>query len=89
MRYAVGSRNTALINKLLDEGANINEQNVFGSTALHAASEYGLIEEAKILLDRKADITIRDKDNKIALHYAAISNFRSELIPRLTVKEPY
>ncbi|EAY02448.1 hypothetical protein TVAG_044670 [Trichomonas vaginalis G3] len=55
-------------------GANINEKDLFGKTALHYMAANNSIQTAPLLLSR--DIKINEKDNygKTALHYAAENN---------------
>lgn len=47
----------------------INLQNAQGLTALHIAAQKGNKEIVKILLDKKADLNIRDHEEKTALDY--------------------
>ena len=48
---------------LLERGANVNVQtNHTKRTPLHEASEYGQLEEVRLLLDHEADVQIRDED---------------------------
>jgi ankyrin repeat protein len=42
----------AIVQSLLDRGSDINERDNLGLTALHAASEYGKLEVAKLLIER-------------------------------------
>merc|ERR1712098_737113 len=41
---------------LIKRGANVNQQNNFGETALHSAADYGSIDVCAILLDNDANI---------------------------------
>jgi hypothetical protein len=49
----------------------INEQNVYGDTALHIATRYQKLEAISWLLSHNASTSLRDYDEKIALSYAA------------------
>lgn len=70
------------VRALLDGGADINEGNDFGKTALMYAAHYDLADIVTLLLDRKADVTKRTNaqnapdtllqfDGRTALMYAA------------------
>lgn len=54
----------------LGEGADPNETDSLGSTALHAAIAYKSLDAIAVLLEHGADVTIQDKDGSTALHYA-------------------
>lgn len=56
---------------LAQDGADVNESDEEGRTALHFACGYGEAECAKALLDAQADVNRKDKNNNTALHYAA------------------
>jgi ankyrin repeat protein len=56
---------------LLDHGANIEEGNYYGLTALHRASEEGRLQVVKLLLSRGADVSAQDCDGGRALEKAA------------------
>ena len=56
---------------LLDHGANIEERNYYGLTALHRASEEGRLQVVKLLLGRGADLNAMDCDGGRALEKAA------------------
>jgi hypothetical protein len=56
---------------LLDHGANINAQNVDGSTALCWAAIQGYVEFARMLLKRGAVIDVRSVTGSTPLHRAA------------------
>jgi ankyrin repeat protein len=56
----INSRVTEVIRLIEDGEADINGQNVNGSTALHAACQYKLDNVAKVLLDYGADPSIKE-----------------------------
>ncbi|KAM7543177.1 hypothetical protein Aperf_G00000004618 [Anoplocephala perfoliata] len=59
---------------LLQRGADVNEQDKFGYTALHYAARNGRLEICNILLKNGADITIATRSGgATALHRAAFS----------------
>jgi hypothetical protein len=60
----------AVINLLLDKGANINDNSYFGQTPLSMASLQGKFDNAKTLIDRGADVNIKDERGQTALLYA-------------------
>lgn len=50
---------------LLDHGADVNDgEQVFGWTALHAAIKKGDLGTVKLLVERKADLSLRDKQGR-------------------------
>lgn len=69
--------NPELISALLDHGANPDlktwDRNG-GFTSLHAAVDAGRHEEAKILVERGADLSIRDAEGLTPLERARRSN---------------
>jgi ankyrin repeat protein len=75
--------NSEAIHILLAKGANINERDVGGSTALMIALQKERPDIASALLDAGADIRIRDDDEWTALMYACTSENTVPLIPRL------
>jgi ankyrin repeat protein len=56
---------------LLEGGADADEKDDEGRTALHFACGYGEIKCAEILLKRGANVDIVDANKNTALHYAA------------------
>lgn len=56
---------------LLKNGANKDEQDEEGRTALHFACGYGELECAEVLLGEGASIDLVDNNKNTALHYAA------------------
>ncbi len=67
--------NIALVKQLLDTGANINEKDTMGNTALMHALKYlhrnNVSKIAHLLLDRGADVNIANKDGTTPLMIAA------------------
>lgn len=77
MYWAVMCANPGLINALLDHGADPDLQTWERNgalTPLHAAVEHGRYEEAKILVERGADLSIRDAHGLTPLERARKSN---------------
>jgi ankyrin repeat protein len=54
----------------LMKGADPNERDSFGATALLAAIAYKSLDVIPVLLENGADVTVQDKDGSTALHYA-------------------
>ena len=63
--------NLAAVQKLLDDGADVNWKDTLGSTASMYACYQGDVEVIKLLMDRGADTDIQDKDGWTALMYAS------------------
>jgi ankyrin repeat protein len=70
-----------MVQRLLEEGADINQQNARGFTALMIAADDDQLEIVKLLLARGADVKLRTNLHKSALYYAAGS--RPEIIQLL------
>ncbi len=68
---AVRTKDYQLLQKLHDEGANLNVQNSSGQTPLMIAIADNNDFFAKKLIRFGADVNITDKDGETALHYAA------------------
>jgi ankyrin repeat protein len=59
------------LKRLLEAGANPDEGDEEGRTALHFACGYGELDCAKALIAAKASLDIVDHNKNTALHYAA------------------
>lgn len=69
---ATSKNRTALMEFLIDQGADVNESTGHGQLPLHYSAEYGGgVEGMRILLDRGASIDARDSRGRTALHIAA------------------
>lgn len=61
----------AVVKQLLDQGANVNAKNRYGSTPLFFACDRGHFEVAKLLVERGADLNVKDTFyNATALSWA-------------------
>ncbi|CAG1980333.1 unnamed protein product [Fusarium graminearum] len=69
----------AMVQLLMDRGANINANDYMGKDALMIAAEFGKSDMVQMLLDRGADIRTKDKSDMIALMYALIGCNESTL----------
>lgn len=75
--WAVMCANPVLLNALLDHGGNPDLKTwdgYDGITPLHAAANAGRYAEAKILIERGADLTVRDAEGLTPLERARKSN---------------
>ena len=65
---------------LLDRGADIYARELFfGATPLHSAAMEGCVEAVKVLLDRGANIEVKDEIGFTSLHRAT-SRGRVEVV---------
>jgi len=63
----------AMINLLLDKGADVNQPSARGETPLHAAAAFGRLATVKALLQHKASIDAHDRFGLSALGHAAVN----------------
>jgi ankyrin repeat protein len=77
IHFAVRQRDLKRIQELVNNGADINEQDGFGITALIVACcTHGDDETVEALLeDYKADVKVRAKDGSTALMYASAKGY--------------
>ncbi|XP_074474905.1 histone-lysine N-methyltransferase EHMT1 isoform X2 [Sebastes fasciatus] len=74
LHLAAKSGHYNIVEHLLTTGfININCQDDGGWTAMIWATEYKHADQVKLLLNKGADISIRDKEENICLHWAAFS----------------
>jgi ankyrin repeat protein len=66
-----GPGDAAALNQLLEAGADKDEQDEEGRTALHFACGYGEMACVHALLEAKANLDAIDHNKNTALHYAA------------------
>lgn len=74
LHWAVMLRDVNRVRASLDQGANVNakDEDKSGYTALMSAAMNGLTDVAKVLLDKGADVNIKDNYGGTALEYAAL-----------------
>jgi ankyrin repeat protein len=70
LHYAASSGNIALVQQLLNRGADIKTEDPNGITALHIAAKEGNTAVMQLLLNHGADTEAKDDDKKTALHTA-------------------
>ena len=61
----------AIVSLLIDRGADINSQDVEGSSLLHVAAQTGDPKAVSLLIECGADVGVRDGDCSTALHIAS------------------
>lgn len=69
---AVGRGDVAAVQRLIAEGADVNAKNKDGQTPLMKAAAINHVELVTLLLNHKADRTLRDKEGSTALYYAVM-----------------
>lgn len=62
--------NLEIVNYLLEHGANVDQQNSKGKTALHRAVYKKQKEVVKLLIDCGADVNLEDNTERTPLHWA-------------------
>lgn len=68
LHFAVSKGDRKEVERLLDEGADINEKDYGGRTALHKAGLTGRADMAELLIQRGANVHARDEGGYTALH---------------------
>jgi ankyrin repeat protein len=72
LMYAINLPNPAIFNRLLStKGININSQNIRGNTALMIAAARGKGTMVKRLIEKKAQLILKNNNDKTALDIAA------------------
>ncbi|HJH56446.1 MAG TPA: ankyrin repeat domain-containing protein [Brachyspira hyodysenteriae] len=67
---AVYSTNEVFLQKLIDNGANVNYKTYDNKTALIEAASYNNINAVKVLIKNNADLNVQNKQGKTALMWA-------------------
>jgi ankyrin repeat protein len=76
---------TEIIQLLLGKGANVNEKDEYGWTALHRATENGHLAAVQLLLEKSADVKANANYGGTALHRAAKNGH--EAVARLLLEK--
>jgi len=75
----------AVVEFLLDRGANVNARGWRGQTVLHRAVVWGVMEVVQLLVDRGADLQVRDRmgetPHDIAVEYSRSPETLALLVP--------
>lgn len=82
---AVNKQNAEAVNVLLQNGADVNWEDGFNTTALMYAASNGNISIVKLLLDNGADISHKDKQGNDAI-LAAKENKHNNIVKLLQAK---
>jgi ankyrin repeat protein len=82
---ATSSDDSLAVQKLINEGANINEPDRRGMTPLMYATQYDNIEMVEALIKKGADVNIKDKEGCTPLYYA-VSTGNLKLVKMLIDK---
>lgn len=83
---AVRQRDLELVKKFIAEGANINEQDEQGWTALHWAAGSGDAALVRLLLDHHGDVAAKGRDNRTPSMVARAAG-RNEVVELLIKAE--
>ena len=60
LQDAARKGDAATVKRLLDEGVDVNTKFRYGTTALFFACDHGHVDVVKVLLDKGADLTVKD-----------------------------
>jgi ankyrin repeat protein len=82
VNYAAILASAALLEFLLDHDGNVNGQDCFGSTPLMAAVTHGREANVKLLIERGADVDLKDNNGQTAFDRAR-THASLELLPLL------
>eukprot|EP00057_Strongylocentrotus_purpuratus_P003131 XP_003725987.1 PREDICTED: transient receptor potential cation channel subfamily A member 1 isoform X1 [Strongylocentrotus purpuratus] len=74
LHLAVLKRNTEVIQRLLDEGVDVNVRKKNGMTPIHIAAMNGATTTVTQLIENGADIEMQDNEGMTPLHRAAVYN---------------
>lgn len=75
---AISKSDNITAKKIIEYGADVNET-FNGMTPLMLASRYNNVEMIKILLEKGADISVKDERGNTAFKYAELSNAKEAL----------
>ena len=81
--YAVDQKKYSIVQKLLQQGVDINQADSKGSTALIHAVQWGDVDMVRLLIDAGANISIKDEMGRTAEVFAKRGKQISEMIKLL------
>jgi len=71
LHVAATTGHAAVVRLLADNGASVDQVDVYGSTPLHLAVVGGRLDAARALIDARCDVNAFDNDGWTAVHLAA------------------
>nr|WP_320110180.1 ankyrin repeat domain-containing protein [Wolbachia endosymbiont (group B) of Chorthippus parallelus] len=74
MHLATKNSHLDVLEKLIKEGANVNERNKYGNIPLHWAASYGRLSTVEELIEKGADINAKNNNGNTPLHWAVKSS---------------
>lgn len=74
MRFAVTENQQIVVQQLLEEATDVNLSYSGAKTPLHFAVETGVVDMARFLIQKGADVKAIDADDKSLLHYNTSDN---------------
>ncbi|BDG76861.1 hypothetical protein wHmcTK_13400 [Wolbachia pipientis] len=74
MHLATKNSHLDVLEKLIKEGANVNERNKYGNIPLHWAASYGRLSIVEELIEKGADINAKNNNGNTPLHWAVKSS---------------
>jgi ankyrin repeat protein len=86
--YATSSGNKAMVEFLLDHGADVNAQDTTGGTALHSAADKGYLSVAEVLIRHQANLEARNsqQNNACTPLQRAVAHGRPAMVALLLAK---
>jgi ankyrin repeat protein len=79
LQKALSEKLFLIAKELINRGINLNNQDINGMTALHYLSDHFDLGMAKLLLEKGADVNIKDKHGNNPLWYSLSNNKCIEL----------
>lgn len=69
------TRDTKIVELLIDKGLDVNSVDSYGLTTLHFAIKYGNLEVVKLLIANGINVNAKDGDGQTPLHHSIINGF--------------